>query len=717
MKYYWHIFKKLHVYIFIFILTLPSFYSNGQNKPVKENGELKSDQNNIIDQRIENIAEQLENENADYTNLIDDMLYYQEHPLRLNSANKQQLEDFGLLDEIQINSLLNHLERNGKLMTIYELQSVEGFDLQTIKKILPYISIEDNFQTPNLSLSELLNNGQHSVFMRYGQIIEKQSGFMPITDSALKASPNSRYLGDPSKLFFRYRYTYGNNVSWGITAEKDPGEEFFKGAQKNGFDFYSAHLFVRNIGKIKALALGDYQLQTGQGVVFSSGLAFGKTSDPINIKRNYTGLRAYNSVNENVFLRGAAITYQFFKKINVTVFGSRKKLDGNIINNSPSDSLGQDEQAIVSSFQLSGFHRTPSELEGRKSVDETIYGAYTNYQTRNFRVGFTYVNTSYSATLNRTGYLYNKYYFSGKTNANMGIEYNYVWRNMNFFGEAGRSANGGMAMVQGILFSLDPKLNASIHYRNYGRTYQALMANALGENTNIQNEKGLYAGISFKPITVLQLNSYFDRFEFPWLKYQLNAPSNGYDFFFQTTYTPNKKIYMYARYRNREKAKNTSQDIDDIDFLVTLNQSNYRYEVSYTVSPSVKLKNRIELVSYNLSDQPTELGYMFYQDLSYREMNKPYSFSFRYALFDTKSYNSRIYAYESDVLYAYSVPAYSGKGARTYIVFKYALGRNIDIWLRAAQFYYLNTSSIGSGLTETEGNTKSDFRIQIRYRF
>lgn len=707
-----NIFK--YIYTYIFICSGITLFA--QEKTKTESGDLKNDQNNVIDQRIENVAEQLENENADYTNLIDDMLYYQEHPLNLNSATKQQLEDFGLLNEVQINNLLNHIDKNGRLMVIYELQSIDGFDLQTIRKIQPYVKVDDNFQTPNITFREMMNNGQHSIFTRYSRNIEEQKGFSAITDSALQASPNSRYLGDPAKLFFRYRFNYSNNISWGVTGEKDPGEEFFKGNQKKGFDYYSAHFFLRNFGNLKALAIGDYQLQIGQGLAFSSGLAFGKSADPIAIKRNYSGLRAYNSVNENIFLRGAGVTYNFFKRINLTLFGSQKKIDANLVNTT-TDSIGQNTDAIISSIQLSGFHRTPSELQGRKSVTETVYGSYLNYQVRNFRIGFTYVNTQYSAKLQRTAYLYNQYDFSGNKNSNIGFEYNYVWRNFNFFGEGGRSANGGLAMLHGALISLDPKLNLTVHYRNYGRNYQTLMANAMGENTHMQNEKGLYVGISFKPISTVVINSFYDRFEFPWLKYQVNAPSDGYDFFFQTTYTPNKKMYMYGRYRNRLHAKNTSQNIDDIDYIVALNQSNYRYEISYAISPSLKLKNRVEVVNYNLADQPAELGYMIYQDLTYRQMSMPFSFSLRYALFDTKSYYSRIYAYESDVLYSYSIPAYSGKGARTYIVLRYAVNRNLDIWLRAAQFYYLNTQTIGSGLSEIQGNTKSDFRVQLRYRF
>ena len=104
--------------------------------------------------------------------------------------------------------------------------------------------------------------------MRYQQVLEEKKGFSPTTDSALAASPNSRYKGDPTKLYTRYRYKYGNHISLGFTAEKDAGEEFFTGTQPNGFDFYSAHFFLRNQGFVKQLAIGDFQAQFGKGLTY-----------------------------------------------------------------------------------------------------------------------------------------------------------------------------------------------------------------------------------------------------------------------------------------------------------------------------------------------------------------------------------------------------------------------------------------------------------------
>ena len=152
-----------------------------------------------------------------------------------------------LLSEIQINHLINHREQNGYLMTIYELQSIEGFDVSTIKKILPYVYVSDYFNSSFFNANEMLKYGKHEYVMRLQRIIEKQSGYMK-PDSATKATkPNSYYLGDPNRIFARYHFQYSNAVSVAFSGEKDAGEEFFKGTQKKGFDFYSGHIGIKNI--------------------------------------------------------------------------------------------------------------------------------------------------------------------------------------------------------------------------------------------------------------------------------------------------------------------------------------------------------------------------------------------------------------------------------------------------------------------------------------
>ncbi|MCB0381252.1 MAG: hypothetical protein KDD24_08345, partial [Flavobacteriales bacterium] len=80
-------------------------------------------------------------------------------------------------------------------------------------------------------------------------------------------------------------------------------------------------------------------------------------------------------------------------------------------------------------------------------------------------------------------------------------------------------------------------------------------------------------------------------------------------------------------------------------------------------------------------------------------------------------YNTRIYAYENDVLYSFSIPAYYNRGTRTYLTVRYKVKRGIDVWLRYGLTHYENLDIISSGLEEIVGNSKSDVKFQVRFKF
>jgi hypothetical protein len=680
-----------------------------------------------IQQQLENIAENTENEDADYSNLVDGLIYYREHPINLNYTNKEELQEIQLLNDILINNLLTHLKKNGKLITVYELQSIDGFDLQTIRKILPYVYVADNFNTVHFGIKEMFRTGQNAVILRYGQVLEQQKGFTEIDSAALYKSQNSRYIGSPQKLYTRYRFTYRTNVSWGITAEKDQGELFFKnkqnfkynwyerslkGNQGNGFDFYSAHFYLHNIKFIRSLAVGDYQITFGQGLTTWSGYAFGKSPDIMSVKKIATGIRPYTSVDENKFMRGMAATIGF-KKMEVTGFFSRKHIDANV-----SDTLDNSETSAISALEETGYHTTAAEIADRHSILQTVYGGNISYKSAKLNIGLTAMNYQLDKEFNRNLSYYNQFEFSAKQNINIGLDYNFIVRNFNFFGETARSQNGGMAYLNGALISLDPKISFTVLQRYYQRNYQNLLSNGFAENTLTANEKGVYMGVAIKPSNATTLTAYYDRFEFPWLKYQVNAPSKGNDYSAQFNYTPSKKFDAYFRIRQRNKEKDKTNTGAMIDYLIPVEQTNYRFNISYELLSFLKLRNRVELIDYKFDHNKTQRGYLAYQDITYTKIGKSLSITLRYALFQTDNYDTRIYAYESDVSGSYSIPGYYYRGSRFYVMLDYNITRRIEIWCRYSQTFYDNKNSISEGsLTEINGKSKSEIKMQLRFKF
>ena len=668
-----------------------------------------------INQNVELLSEQLQSEDGDLSSLTDNWNYYKTHPLNLNKAKREDLSELQILNDIQINNLLKHREKNGNLINIYELQSIDGFDLSSIKKITPFVYVSDNFNSAHFSTKEMFKDGKHEFVTRYQRILEKQAGYFT-PDSLTKAKkPNSYYLGNPDRYFARYTFQYNNNVSFAIAGEKDAGEQFFKDTQKQGFDFYTGHIAIRNIKSIKTLVIGDYQATFGQGLTLWQGFAFGKSASPMGLKRSAIGIKPYRSFDENRFFRGAAGTIRL-KRFELTGLVSHKKIDANA---TLADTLTNGELDVVgvSSLELGGMHNTNALIQDKGSISQTLFGGNVAYNYRSLHIGMTAQNMNLSAELIKTPSLYNQFDFQGKSNFVSGLDYNYVFKNANLFGEYSMSANGGKAFCQGMIVALDPKLTFIAHYRNYEKNFQNLFGNAISENTLPQNEKSIYIGMESKLFKTLTLSVYLDQYKFSWLQSGKSSPSTGRDIFTQLNYTPTKKIDMYFRFRQRTKFENSSTD-NLYDYLVPFVQYNYRYNLSVQITPDIKFKSRIEYTQVHKSNQPNEDGAAFAQDIIFKKMKFPITLTLRYAIFDTKSYNSRVYIYENDVLYGYSVPALYEKGQRAYLIVNWDVTRKFEIWVRLAQTLYDNQTVLQQGsLNQIDANHKTELKIQARFKF
>lgn len=689
-------FKYITVLFFVFILCNESL------------AQQESFTKQSLEDLIENIASSTDVE-IDYTSLYEDLNLFLNEPLNINSATKEDLEKLQFLNDFQISSLLDYIKKNGQMLSLYELQLVYGFTMDDVMNILPFITVSDTPTDQSFKFKNALKYGNNQFFLRGQEVLEEQTGYSNITDSALLENPNSRYLGSSYKIYAKYKYNYKNKIYWGITAEKDPGEEFFTENNKNGFDYYSAHLQINDIGIIKTITLGDYQAKFGQGLILWSDMGLGKTPYVLNIRKKAQGLKKYSSTNENIFMRGAGTTVAF-NNFEISAFYSKKNIDANI-----QDSTDNDISS-VSSFQNSGYHSIPSEIIDKDAIGEQIIGGNISYNHSRFKVGITGVNYQYDVNLVKDTTPENQFDFQGKQNSNLSLDYQFGFWDFSFFGEEAMSENGGKAFLNGMLVNLAPQVSLSAMHRYYEKNYQANYGNAFAESSTNNNESGLYFGIEVHPVKLWTITAYFDNYKFPWIKTGVNAPSSGNEWFFQTDYTPFRNLSIYLRIKNEEKQVNKPSDLG-IDKQVSQKNLKIRFHISSRINEQLSLKNRIETSKFNEGSGSSSYGYMIYQDIFYDFRKIPLSLNMRFAIFDTDSYDARIYAYESDILYAFSIPAYYSKGTRTYFNLKYSIGKYADIWLRYSQTYFSDLDVISSGLNQIDGNTKSEIKVQLRIKF
>ncbi len=685
--------KRFTVYIIIFFTV---------NFSLCIKSSAQTPETPVAEQQLENITENNSDNETEDDSYLQQMQQFIKHPLNINTAGEDELKELKVLSPLQIQNLLSYRSLFGKFIDMYELQAVPGFTVDVIQKIKPFITVSTQQKLTD-NIKARLQNGEHSLLARVTQTLEKSKGYL--LDSA-----TNFYPGSAKKILLRYKYQFKNLLQYGLLAEKDAGEQFFKGSQKQGFDFYSAHFFLRNSGSIKSLAVGDFTVNLGQGLTQWQSLAFKKSADVVNIKREADVLRPYNSAGEIYFHRGAGITIQK-NKWQATIFTSYKNIDANFI----TDTIAVTED-YVSSFQTSGYHRTKSENADKGIQTQLAFGGNINYKFKSLRLGINAIQYKFKLPLQKDTDPYNLYASNGNSFSNYSADYSYSYKNLHFFGEAAVNNKMYKAFVNGLLISTSSAVDMSFLYRNISSGYQSLYGNAFTESTTPSNEKGFYTGISIHPGGVWQLNAYADFFKFPWLRSRTDAPASGADYLLQLTYKPNKLLEIYTRFRAESKSSNVNTGNSTLSPVIAQPRKNWRTQLSFKPQQEVTIRSRAEMVWFNNSTS-TEQGFLAYTDVFYKPLLKNWAVNARLQFFETESYNSRLYAYEADVLYSYSIPVFYDKGVRYYLNGSIDINKKLTLWVRWSQTLYNGKNSVGSGLDEITGNRKTEFKLQARLFF
>ncbi|GAA3922541.1 hypothetical protein GO495_02090 [Chitinophaga oryziterrae] len=557
---------------------------------------------------------------------------YTRHKISLNTADAAALQSLGLLSPLQITNFMLYRQLLGKLLSIYELQAIPGFDAALIRSLLPYVQVGEDLQ-PHHTLKDYTHNGDHAFLCRYN---------------------------NPGKLLLRYRYNYPNYISWGMLTEKDAGERLF--------DFNSAHLFVKNYKHIKALALGDFTVNMGQGLINWQTLALGKGPAVMQIKRESDLLRPYASAGEFYFYRGAGITIQH-DNWQGTAFISLRQLDGTI-------------DTLLASLYSSGYHRTDTERKKRNAIQQFTTGGNLSFIKQNWHAGINIIRHHYSVPLQKDNKPYNLFAFSGTQLTNASIDYAATWKNLHFFGEIAISDNLKTGMVHGILASVAKNADISILYRHYNQAYQSMYNNAFGEYYKAVNERGLYTAIALKITPYLIVNGYADVFSFPWLSYSINTPANGKEVLLSLTYTPDKHTEAFIRYSYSTKQQKEN-DNNFIKWPVQVKKQSWRCQTTMQLKEGLIIKSRVEV-----NRSANQQGFLLFLDAAYQLPKTSFTFSGRYITFVTGGTATTMYVITSGILYEYMLSQLYGRGCQYQLCTRWRLMPRLSLWARFQQTVY-----------------------------
>ena len=655
-------------------------------------------------QAIADIVEELSantDVEQDYSELVEDLLQLADDPLNLNAARKVDLQKLFFLSDFQIESLLSYRDSSGKILSIYELQLVPGFDLIDVERLSPFVFVGELVEPVK---AKDFFAGKHDFSTRLKTSLQTPIGY--------QSSPGdeSQYLGSKYSIYSRYRYK-ANRLQLGLITEKDAGEPLLDGTFPTGFDYLSGYAQLSDIGCIKRLVVGDFRAEFGQGATFWNSLTFGKSANVMGFHRRGRGIVPHSSAYESQFLRGTGITLTF-KNIDISLFASYQKIDANLM-----DTIS-DGELLFSSLPESGYHRTLSEIDNRRRIPELVTGGNVTLNFNRLKIGTTAVyNHIYGENFSSQP-IYN---LIPDANERLvwGVNADYYFRQHLFYGEVGvELLTLKMAALVGGQFRLSNRVMLSVLGRSYSSTYGSRYTAALAEGTGTANEQGLLMGVSLLAAKGWRLSGYADLFRFPWMRYGVYSPSAGGDFLLQSENIINPYLQVNFRYRYRRDERNISGSSLPIIPVMPRLRQNFRTQLLYQPITPVQLKTTLEVAGYKADSLTSnEYGYLLAQDINVNLQKFPLSVRMRFAIFDTKSWNSRIYYYESDMLYSFTVPAYYDSGTRLMLMVKYSYRRNVDVWLRYAQTYYSNMDSIGSGLDMIDGNIRSEVKFMVRLKF
>ncbi len=652
-----------------------------------------------ISRLIESIVEShldVIDEQTDAALMIEDLEGFAEKQLNINATTPAELSRLYLLNDIQIAKLLEYVNNFGPAYSIYELQTIEGFTPDLLEKLEPFISFGPRMEKKKLA--DAFQYTKNQLMLRSIGTLQKANGYLPNDEGV------TPYEGNQYRYYSQYRFNAGDRILAGVTAEKDPGEAFFSGSNPAGFDYYSAHVALNLNSTFEQFVAGDYLVRAGQGLVLWQGYTSGKSENVLEISKTNQGIRPSTGVDENLFFRGAATTAKF-GKARISLFYSQKKDDGNLAG---TDSAGM----YVTSLQTSGYHRTASEINDEDAVKNINYGASFSLIFNNLKIGTTVTHQQLNPPFYPAGELYNRYRFSGNENLGGGIDYQFIRGKYQLFGEAAISKSGGKAVVQGAVIRLNDQLGFSALFRHFDRNYQALWANTFAEGSNMNNESGMYFGVRLLPVKFVTLSAYSDFYRSGWINYSTAAPSTGWDVMAQANVVLSGKTAFYLRFKNEEKEVKFIQN----ERYVNLPEQTQkiRLNLNYMATETISLKSRAEYAFYR--GLTSETGFIVFQDVQYKPVKLQVSISGRVAWFSTDSYNTRIYAYENDLLYTFSIPAYYGKGIRTYLNLQYRFSPKIDFWFKIANTGYTNRDVINSGYNEIAGSRRTELKFQLRVK-
>ena len=626
------------------------------------------------------IAEELASDDTDPDALaifLEQLSSLAEDPVSINSGNETELSRLFFLNAFQIKSIIDYSASTGKIVSPQEIALIPGFDRQTAEMMIPFIVFDEKpaYKKEHLNFTNSL--------------------MLNVITGPNEADTGN--IGSPWKMLARYKVTRGS-ITGGFTFEKDAGEKFLYGTPPLP-DFLSGYISYSSGGFLKKLIIGDFAARFGNGTNLNTSIRTGYIINSAGYMPARNEFKPYTSTDENNFLRGIAAETGT-KNLSMSFFFSRHKIDATVKMQADSSGL------YIENLYKSGLHNTASSVEKKDVLDEILTGINLTYSLSKLRAGALW-------SLNRFSVHYpayneepeNLYKLQGNENSVLSVYYNWMSGKFLLFGELSGNSLHKTAVLQGITLRPSDRLTINIIYRNYSPGFISFHGSAPGRNTSVSNEQGITGNFTFEAARHLFISGACDLSFFPWLKYRCDFPSKAVRQELRLKYVPEDALSFDLSFVS-SRAENNLAVRPGIPGIERTSVKSFKLQARYTPLSNITLTSRAD---YRVVAPSGARGMLLLQDVSYKFQRIPLILWVRYCIFKSDDWDSRLYTYENDLLYSYSIPALSGEGTRTYFLAKWQLGDLGEI-----RFKYGLTSKFTD---DQQDGDKNEFRMQIRIWF
>ena len=610
-----------------------------------------------------------------------------QEPINLNQTSREELEQLPFLTGSQVEGLVEYLDRYRPMRSLSELMMITALDYETRQLLQHFVYVgEEKAKRVWPKMKDIIAYGKHTL-----------TATAKIPFYRHKGDQNG-YLGYPYRHDVRYQFNYKDRIKFGLTGAQDAGEQFFSHRNKMGYDHYSFYFQLRDMGRLEALNVGMYRVNMGMGLVMNTGFYLGKFTNLQSMGRSNRMLTAHASRSSANYLQGAAATLRISPSWRITAFASFRPIDATLTKN-----------GFIQTIRTDGYHRTQAEMDKKHNTWETDLGGSIGWRQGTAYINVNTVFTHYDRRLEppKTP-AYRQYAARGNNFWNNSLDYGYRNARWALNGETAICRQGALALIHSVSWQALDNLSVMALHRYYDKRYTAQHAHSFSEGSGVQNEHGIYAGLSWQPSRTWTLQGYADYAHFPASRYLVSTSSDAFDAAVMAGYKRQRWTFN-ARYRYHVRQQDDTQK----RHLANKSYHGLRLGATCDVSSHLSLRSQCDGVFYAFQGKRSR-GIMLSQHAQWQW--RWLKANADVAWFRTDDYDSRLYQYEPSVRYDFNFPAYYGHGIRYAVMGTADIGRKLSLTLKAGITNYFDRSTIGSGLQLIDHSSQSDLLVQLNIK-